>query len=497
MIRRIAGWLMLGMALVALSCSTQPGSEVPTVLIPKAGSGSVRVRLQFGAGSSYDPSGKEGLAYFVSNALLRGTAKYTRAQIDQQLDALAARLNVEVDRDVVILEGLCLTESWPAFSELLYSVLTEPAFDSAEMAKLADDQLDAIEQIRRDDAALAKEALQSCIYRNHPYGHPSEGLENSVGTFTAADARGFYTSHFTSGNYTLGLAGEAGDTLARAIHKTLEAHLAPGKPEPPLLHKPVITGLNVYLIEKENRAQAQLRFGRPTDIGRDDPDFMPLYLANTYLGRHRESMGRLYQEVRSKRGLSYGAYAYAEHFDQDQGSNLARPGRSRRQQYSSAWVYPKSENANFVIRVVLKELADLAKNGLTQEQLDATRTFEINHFPFEVETPRRQLGMRMDEIFLGTDAFVDSFAAVANRVTTDDIKRVLPRAIDVQNMFLVAVVSDGKAFSKELLSDVVAVEYPSGVDPRGLREEDLRYNNYLPPIDPKNIRIVRAEDMFQ
>ena len=126
MIRRIARWLLIGSALVVLSCATQSESGVPTVLIPKAGSGSVRVRLQFGAGSSYDPSGKEGLAYFVAKALMRGTAKHSRAQIDQQLDALAARLDVEADRDVVIMEGLCLTESWPAFSELLFSVLTEP-----------------------------------------------------------------------------------------------------------------------------------------------------------------------------------------------------------------------------------------------------------------------------------------------------------------------------------------------------------------------------------
>ena len=103
--------------------------------------------------------------------------------------------------------------------------------------------------------------------------------------------------------------------------------------------------------------QAQLRFGRPVDITRSDADFMPLFLVNSYLGRHRESMGQLYQEIRAKRGLSYGAYSYAEHFEQDGWSNLARPGLPRRQQYVSDWVYPKSTNANFVIHIVTKMLA--------------------------------------------------------------------------------------------------------------------------------------------
>jgi len=497
MIRQFTRWFCAGLALLILSCSTQTGSEVPTVLIPKAGSGSVRVRLMFHAGSSYDPAGKEGLSYYVAHALTRGTKTYTRSQIDEQLDALAARLDVEVARDVTIVEGLCLTESWPAFSQLLFSILTEPAFEATEMARLADDQKDAIEQLRRDDADLAKEALQYYIYRNHPYGHPPEGLENAAATITPEDARGFYATHYTSDNYILGLAGDVSDTLARTIRKTLAEQLTKGVPEPPVLHEPVVNGLNVYLIEKENRAQTQLRFGHPTDIGRGDPDFMPLFLANTHLGRHRESMGRLYQVIRSQRGLSYGAYSYAEHFDQDSGSKLARPGRPRRQQYTSAWVYPKSENANFVIHAVMKELSDLSKKGLTQEDLDEARTFEINHFAFQVETPRRQLGMRMDELLLVTPMYVDSFVSRAERVTLDDVNRALPRAIDVKNMIIVAVVSNGEEFSKEMMGPAVTVEYPSGVDPRSLRQADMEYNNFLPAYEPQKVHVIRASAMFQ
>lgn len=495
MMRQFARCLCAGMALLILSCSTQ--SDVPTVVIPKAGSGSVRVRLMFNAGSSYDPSGKEGLAYCVAHALTRGTKTYTRSQIDEQLDALAARLDVEVCRDVTIIEGLCLTESWPEFSQLMLSIITEPAFDPTEMARLADDQRDAIEQLRRDDADLAKEALQYYIYRNHPYGHPPQGLENAVATITPADARSFFTAHYTSENFILGLAGDVSDTLAQSIRRTLGDRLARGIPEKPVLHEPVITGLHVFLIEKENRAQTQLRFGKPTEIGRNDPDFMPLFLANTHLGRHRESMGRLYQVIRTQRGLSYGAYAYAEHFEQDRGSNLARPGRPRRQQYTSAWVYPKTENADFVIHAVMKELSDLAKNGLTQEELDDARTFEVNHFPFEIETPRRLLGLRMDELYLGTLSFVDSFTVRAGRVTTEAVTRAMPRAFDVNNMIIVAVVSDGEAFAKEIMSPAVRVEYPSGVDPRSLRQADLNYNNFLPAYEPQKIHVVRAENMFQ
>lgn len=483
-------WLSFG-------CGGFDSSSLPTVTIPKPGSGSIRVRVQFNAGSAHDPAGSEGISRFVARGLLRGTTRFTHADIDERLDQMAAELNVEVDRDVVVFEGLCLTDSWPEFSDLFLSVLTEPAFDSSEVSRLVSDQLDEIEQLRRDDAALAKAALQYFMYSGHPYGHPTEGFDRSVKSFTAAMARAFYKSRYTRSNYMLGLAGDVSDTLARSIHRVLQSRLSAGGTVTPALPDVMIEGLHAFLIEKEARAQAQLRFGRPIDIGRDDSEFMSLFLANTHFGRHRESMGRLYQVIRARRGLSYGAYSYCEHFDQDAGSNLARPGRPRRQQHLSAWVYPKSANAKFVIHMVLKEMMDLASNGLSPEELDAARTFEINHWPFEIETPRRLLGMRMDEMTLGMPDFVDSFTSRAARVTTDEVRQVVARAFDTRNMAIVAVVSNGEAFASELLGTQMTVEYPSGVDPRTLRAEDRPYLDFSPPWDARKVRIFKAEEMFR
>ncbi|MBD3298218.1 MAG: hypothetical protein GF341_06155 [candidate division Zixibacteria bacterium] len=488
--------VVLALLVGAISCS--PGSDSgPTVLVPKDQAGSIRVRLVFGAGSAYDPGDKEGLAHFTANALKRGTEQHSRAEIDNTLDQLAAKLTIDVGREVTIIEGLCLTESWSEFSNLFFSVVTEPSFDVNEMSTLVQDQLDDIEQIRRDDQRLAKAALQYYIYQDHPYGHPPEGMTQTVRTLSARDARSFYREHYTNGNYTLGLAGDISDTLAEHIHAVLDASLRDGAPTPPSLPEPQINKTQVYLIEKENRAQAQLRFGRPIDITRDDPDFMPLFVVNSYLGRHRESMGKLYQEIRAIRGLSYGAYSYAEHFEQDGWSNLARPGLPRRQQYFSAWVYPKSINANFVVHIVMKMLNDLRTEGITRQQLDAAREFEINHFPFEIETPRRLLGMRMDELAYDTPAFIDSFTTRAAAVTVDDANRAIERAIDPQAMVIVAVVSDGEQFAKTLLGDQVMFEYPSGVDPSGLKLRDQPYLNYTLPIEAGNIRVVKAEEMFQ
>ena len=498
MYRRIVyGVLLSCLAAILLSCAKGGESSAPTVVISKPGSGMIRVRLMFNAGSAYDPTGKEGLADFTAAALRRGSKQYSRTQIDETLDDLAARLSFDVDRDVVVIEGLCLTESWPRFSDLLFSMLTEPTFDSTEMARLVDDQLDAIEQIRRDDGDLAKAALQYYIYYDQPYGHPVEGITHAVETITPADARNFYNTYYTSNNYILGLAGDVSDSLANSINARLKAGLSNTTPPAQVLPQPSVKGVQVHLIEKENRAQAQLRFGRPIDIGRQDAAFMPLFLANTYLGRHRESMGMLYQTIRAKRGLSYGAYSYAEHFDQDRGSNLARPGKPRREQYFSAWVYPKSVNAKFVINIVMKTLTDMYNNGITDNQLASAKEFEINHFPFEIETPRRLLGMRMDELELQTPAFVDSFTTRAEAVTLDRANDAIKQAMDPNNMVIVAVVSNGEEFATQLLSGEVLHEYPSGVDPMSLRSEDVPYTNYTLKIQPTDIHIVKADEMFK
>jgi len=305
------------------------------------------------------------------------------------------------------------------------------------------DQLNAIENIKQDDTELTLCVFENFLFRGHPYGHLVEGKISSVKSFTRQDAIDFYDKHFLRNNIILGIAGDFDDKIRNAFRTDLSG-LEKGELSSDETTLPQLVGEKVLLIEKEGRAQTQLRIGHPLSITRKDPDFVALYLANTYLGRHRESLGRLFQTVRSKRGLSYGAYSYVEHFQQAGWSKLALPNVPRRAQYFSMWIYPKSTNAKFVIKLALKELSDLVTHGINEKVFDFIKNFEKNHLPFDLETPERKLGLLMDEEFYRNFGFWENSEKRMEEVTSEEVRDVVKKYLSADNLAIVALVSDGE-----------------------------------------------------
>jgi zinc protease len=412
------------------------------------------------------------------------------------LDFISARLDIRTDKEVTVISGTTLKENLDKFYHIFTEVILNPTFPQEEVEKMKEDQVNAIENIKQDDTELAFQVFENFLFRGHPYGHLVQGKVSSVRSFTREDVLDFYERHFLRNNIILGIAGDFDDNIRNAFKSDL-SHLKEGELTSGETIVPQLVGKKVLILEKEGRAQTQLRIGHPLTITRKDPDFIPLYLANTYLGRHRESLGRLYQTVRSERGLCYGAYSYVEHFEQAGWSKLAQPNVPRQAQYFSMWSYPKSINGKFVIKLALKEMSDLVEFGINQEAFNFIKNFEKNHVPFELETPERKLGLLMDEEFYGNFGFWENFEKRVEDVTSEEVKKVVKNYLSPDNVAIAALVSSGEEFKKELLSDETKIEYPSGVDPDTLKSADEKIKAYNLNLKPENFEIVKVSELFQ
>lgn len=481
---------------VNLTCTTSQEAGLKLVKVKKAGIPVIHFKVMIKSGSMDDPKGKEGLAYFTAHLLRRGTKSFSRDQIEEMLDFISAKLDIRTEKEVIVISGTTLKENLDKFYHILTEVILEPTFPEGEIEKMKMDQINAIENIKQDDAELSAQVLENFLFRGVPYGHLAQGRISSVNSFTREDALEFYDEHFSRNNIILGIAGDFDDKIVNAFVDDISQLDEKEIPSYEII-LPQLVGRKVLLIEKEGREQTHFRIGHTLPITRKDPDFLPLYLANTYLGRHRESLGRLYQTVRSERGLSYGAYSYAEHFQQAGWSKLALPNIPRRAQYFSMWTYPKSVNAKFAIKLALKELTDLVNQGIDEEAFDFIKNFEKNHVPFELETPERKLGLLMDEEFYGNHRFWQDFEKRVDDITTEEVKKVVQQYLSPDNIAIVALVSDGEEFKKELLSDETKIEYPSGVDPDVLKSADEKIKAFSLNLRPENFEIVRVEELFE
>lgn len=479
-----------------LSCTTSEEMGLKVVEVKKPGIPVIHFKVIIKSGSMDDPEGKEGLAYFVANLLRRGTKSFSRDEIEEMLDFISARLNIRTEKEVIVISGTTLKENLDKFYHVLTEVILDPTFPEEEIEKMKMDQINSIGNIKQDDAQLSAKVFEDFLFGGHPYGHLVQGKISTVKSFTREDAIDFYDRHFLRNNIILGIAGDFDNEIKNAFVNDI-SRLEEGELSSEETTLPQLVGRKVLLIEKEGRAQTHLRVGHPLTITREDPDFISLYLANTYLGRHRESLGRLYQKVRSERGLSYGAYSYVEHFQQAGWSKLALPNTPRRAQYFSMWTYPKSINAKFAIKLALKEFTDLVTHGVGEKTFDFIKNFEKNHLPFELETPERKLGLLMDEEFYGNFGFWKNFEERVENVTAGKVREKVKKYLSTENIAIVALVSDGEKFKRELLSDKTLIEYPSGVDSVALKNKDEQIKGFELNLKPENFEIVKIADLFQ
>jgi len=470
--------------------------ELKVVQVKKPGIPVVYFQVMIKAGSAYDPSGKEGLAYFTAELLDRGTESFSREEIDKLLDYISARLNIQVNKEVIVISGTTLKENLDEFYDVFSEIILKPKFPEDQIEKTRLDQLHAIESIRESDRGLVRESFDNFIHRGHPYGHLVCGNESSVKSLTRQDALDFYNQYFVKNNMLLGLAGDFDDELVQRFRTDMST-LKSGEVAKIQAEVQPIVGRKVLLIEKEKRAQTQFRIGHPHGLTRHSVDYIPMVVANAHLGKHRESIGRLYKTVRMDRGLCYGAYSYIEHFKQFGWGKLANPNCPRKAQYFSMWTYPKCANAKFGMKLCLKEMTDLATAGIPEDKLEFVKNFEKNQFPFQIETPQRKLVHMMAEQFYGTYGFLDNFEKEVESVTKERIGKAVKTCLSPENAAIVALVSDGEEFKKELLSNQTTLEYPSQADPTLLKEQDDQIKAFDLKLTEEDFEIVKASELFK
>src|SRR5262249_27358559 len=159
------------------------------------------------------------------------------------------------------------------------------------------------------------------------------GTETGLAAIDLGALREHRARVFCRDRLTVGLAGSYPAELVAQLRRefaslpaTCPPHAALPTPERP-------HGLHVVIVDKPNASSTAVSLGLPVSITRASADFPALQFFTNYLGLHRQSSGVLYQTIREARGLNYGAYAYSEHFEQEEYSRFPLTNIQRRQQY--------------------------------------------------------------------------------------------------------------------------------------------------------------------
>ncbi len=380
-----------------------PTGPIATVLVPDRAFPVAHVNLFFAGGPPFDPAHLQGLTTLTNRALIRGTRRRGRVELEEAVEILGAEMITATRNHAVSLGGPVLTRHLDAYLTLLGEVLVEPALAADEIEKVKREMRAELEAAADEDGALARIWFARALFGDHPFGHGASGTAASLERITAADVAAHAQRLYCRRNLVVGASG---DLDAAGLGAALDRALAGMPAGEPLLWDfpapPRASGRRVILLDRPDRAQAPILSGHPC-LGAVDPEALALHVAISGFGGNFTS--RLMQKVRVERGWSYGASARLS-LERSAGTFMmtASPARA---------------NAVDTVALLFDEFERFAADGLTDDETDFARDSLARGFPFSVETASLQVAHRVRARLLGRpddyiDTWLDRLAAVDN-----------------------------------------------------------------------------------
>ena len=300
----------------------------------------VTMQVAVRAGAAVDPAGKAGVADLTANLMTKGAGGRTASQLASQVEALGAELGAQTGWDSAGFGLTVATDKADKAAALLADVVIRPTLASEELERLRTQALDGLSVSLQDPGDLAGFVANNVVMAGSPYGHVLGGSPASLKTIAIADAKAAHAAWYRPDNAVLVITGALSPEQAFALAERAfggwkrPAAAMPAAPTGALQAKP-----RLIVIDLPGAGQAAVSVALP-GIKRSDPAYFPAVVANATLGVGYSS--RLNQEIRIKRGLSYGA-----------GSQVAArrlPGPI------VAGAQTKNETAPEVVELVLAEL---------------------------------------------------------------------------------------------------------------------------------------------
>lgn len=431
------------------------------VVIEKEGVPITAANLVVKSGAEVDPKELAGLADFTSELLNKGTKTRTAPQIAEQLEALGGRLDVSAGFDSSQVGLVVLTDKADAAFEIYADVVRNATFKEDEVERHRQQVLDDLSVALSQPGTLASYVASRVVYGDSPYGHPASGTPESVARVKRDDIVKLHETYYRPDNAILVIGG---DMKPEAAFKLAEKHFGNwAKPSAALPALPAGAGKalesakrRVVVVDKPDAGQAAVMIVRP-GLKRTDDAYYAAMVANSVLGGSYSA--RLNQEIRIKRGLSYGARSTLD-LRRDVGPFYAI-------------TQTKNESGAEVAQLLAQELERLADGPIPNEELTPRKATLSGAFARNLETTAGLVDQVSTFALHGLPLnMADSFIANVQKISEAEVKKLASSRLAVGNASLV-VVGNASAFLDALKKEFKEVEVISA-DELDLNSATLR-----------------------
>jgi zinc protease len=381
----------------------------------------IEMRARWKGGAASDPAGKQGIAGLMADMLTEGAGDLDADKFKVRLEELNMSLGFGADSDGVSMSLTTLSKNRDAAFDMARLALSAPRFDAEPLARLKREREIGIKQRETSPGYIAGVAMDAAVIPGHPYAMRTSLA--SVGAITKADLIARKTAIMARGDLQAVIVGDIDKATATALlDKTFGALPAQSAPVtvPDVAPKPG----PALIVKALPQPQSLVSFVAP-GVRYDDPDWVPLAVANYILGGGGFS-SRLMDEVREKRGLVYGI-----------GTS---PRVSDHVAYFAGSAQTGNKNVKGAIDLIKAEIARLRDEGPTQAEVDDAKRYLTGSFPLSLDSDSNIADVLFSYQTSGRPIdYVNQRNALIDKVTRDDVVRVAKRLFD-PNAFVFVVV---------------------------------------------------------
>ena len=384
------------------------GLKIITETVPTVRSAAVGYWVATGSRDEEIP--EAGAAHFLEHLLFKGTPTRTAMEISSSLEAVGGDMNAFTTQEYTCFHAKVLDRDMKLVIDTLSDMLTSSNVTNEDVDQERNVVLEEISMHEDEPNELAYDNWSQTLLGDQPIGRLIIGTRKSITEMTRTQVYGFFKKYYSPERTIISIAGNIDhDVAVKMIVDSLKGtdwDKSGVKPLEPRTSKPLPTVGSGIKIVKKDTEQAHIVWGVP-GLDRHDEKRYIIAVLSAAVGGGMSS--RLFQEIREKRGLVYTVYSFAHHYT---GTGIF-----------GVYAGTTKEKVNEVVEIIKKELADVAANGITEEELERGKGALRGGLVLGLEeTNARMTRIAKGELLYGEYMSLDDTLSKIDAVSIEDIK---------------------------------------------------------------------------
>lgn len=384
----------------------------------------INVSAVFDAGVVKDGN-RYGLANLTAEALLFGSSKYTKEQLEAKVEYVGASLETFTGKEAAKLSATFAVKDQDELFDMIQDVITKPTFNGPEFDKYKQRLLLQLTQQKESPQSVMSSYFNRFVFGDHPYANPVTGTPSSVSAITASDARQFYSREYTTDRAAIAVVGDFKTADMKKRITALFGNWKTAAASSLALTEPALnfSQNRVLLVNKDDARETTFWIGGK-GVRRSNPDYVPVTVVNTILGGRFTSW--LNDALRVNSGLTYGA------------SSRFTPLRNSGT--FSISTFTKTSTTTQAIDMALQVLDSLHRTGIDEATLSSAKNYVKASFPPNYESAEALANLLTDMFSLGFDeSFINNFQKNVDGLTVARTREIIDRYFPKNNLQLVLV----------------------------------------------------------